>query len=279
MAIDGVRFGETQMIATGLLFSVAGIAFTYARPVQELAAVHPLGSIFHPAVALSTVGQLAIHLGTMVLAVRMARAATTGEESVTSPYEPEWLKMVLAASASPASKKFKPALLNTVVFLVETAQQVAVMAVNYKGRPFMLAATENSAMLWSLLLCGIGLFAAATERWPSLNGALRLVGLPDDAFRVQLLVLLTVSIFGSLLWDRLVVAVYAPRLMLIGYRDAYRALPTFTQLARKLLVLFYWLFAVTMWGLTDNILIMGLFWYLWAKNKFVRKHLRQLEDD
>ena len=80
MAIDGVRFGETQMIATGLLFSVAGIAFTYARPVQELAAVHPLGSIFHPAVALSTVGQLAIHLGTMVLAVRMARAATTGEE-------------------------------------------------------------------------------------------------------------------------------------------------------------------------------------------------------
>jgi hypothetical protein len=48
------------------------------------------------------------------------------------PYEPEWLKMVLAASASPASKKFKPALLNTVVFLVETAQQVAVMAVNYK---------------------------------------------------------------------------------------------------------------------------------------------------
>ena len=119
----------------------------------------------------------------------------------------------------------------------------------------MLAATENSAMLWSLLLCGIGLFAAATERWPSLNGALRLVGLPDDAFRVQLLVLLTVSIFGSLLWDRLVVAVYAPRLMLIGYRDAYRALPTFAQLARKLLVLFYWLFAVTMWGLVSLALV------------------------
>ena len=30
--------------------------------------------------------------------------------------------------------KFKPSLLNTVVFLVQTAQQVSVMAVNYKGR-------------------------------------------------------------------------------------------------------------------------------------------------
>jgi hypothetical protein len=59
---------------------VAGIAFTYARPVQELAGVHPLGSIFHPAVAISTFGQLAIHLATMVLAVRMARDAATGLE-------------------------------------------------------------------------------------------------------------------------------------------------------------------------------------------------------
>ena len=33
---------------------------------------------------------------------------------------------------------------------MQTAQQVAVMAVNYKGRPFMLAATENAAMGTSL---------------------------------------------------------------------------------------------------------------------------------
>jgi hypothetical protein len=144
--------------------------------------VQPLPSIFHPAVALSTIGQLVIHLGTMIVAVRWARAAATGNEVgcaqccvcvcergrvcaqvVTMPYEPEFLTIMLAASGSPASKKFKPALLNTVsacarsrwcavtnvcthahaqvVFLVETAQQVAVMTVNYKGRPFMLAST------------------------------------------------------------------------------------------------------------------------------------------
>ena len=176
MAVDGVRFGEVQLMATGVLLSVAGIAFTYARPVNELAPVQPLPSVFHPAVALSTIGQLAIHLATMVVAVRWAREAATGNEVrwidrrkeeenflfylcmllnfkfllnfkilkvVTSPYEPEFLKLMLAASGSPASKKFKPALLNTVVFLVETAQQVAVMTVNYKGRPFMLASTVS----------------------------------------------------------------------------------------------------------------------------------------
>jgi hypothetical protein len=28
MAVDGVRFGEVQLMATGVLLSVAGIAFT-----------------------------------------------------------------------------------------------------------------------------------------------------------------------------------------------------------------------------------------------------------
>jgi hypothetical protein len=55
--------------------------------------------------------------------------------------------------------KFKPSLLNTVVFLVQTAQQVSVMAVNYKGRPFMLAATENAAMGMSLFAVGALVFA------------------------------------------------------------------------------------------------------------------------
>ena len=38
------------------------------------------------------------------------------------------------------------------------------------------------------------LFASATERWPSLNGALKLVALPDDAFRTNLLTLLVISV-------------------------------------------------------------------------------------
>ena len=45
---------------------------------------------------------------------------------------------------------FKPSLLNTVVFLVETVQRVCVMLVNYKGRPHMMGAIENKTLLISL---------------------------------------------------------------------------------------------------------------------------------
>ena len=38
---------------------------------------------------------------------------------------------------------FMPNLLNTCVFLVETSQCVAVLLVNYKGRPWMKGLTEN----------------------------------------------------------------------------------------------------------------------------------------
>ena len=47
------------------------------------------------------------------------------------------------------SKPFMPNLMNTVVFLVETSQLVAVLFVNYKGRPWMKGLTENHGELHS----------------------------------------------------------------------------------------------------------------------------------
>jgi magnesium-transporting ATPase (P-type) len=38
--LDGVRSGEAQMIASGILLTVASLAFTYARPVQVRANTH-----------------------------------------------------------------------------------------------------------------------------------------------------------------------------------------------------------------------------------------------
>ena len=259
------------MIATGLLLSVAGIAFTYARPVDKLAPVQPLGSIFHPALALSTLGQLIIHLCAMVYAIRITRAAATGDEVVAQPYQPEFVTAFLAASASPASKKFKPALLNTVVFLVETAQQVAVMAVNYKGRPFMLASTENAPMLWSLLACGAGLFAAASEHYPLLNGTLRLVELPSDEFRSQIMAVLAITVFGAFLWDRVIMMLFAPKLVWQGYADAFEALPTFAQLTHKISLGVYWFVVLTAWAVSDSILVLLAGIYFWTKNPAMRK--------
>jgi threonine/homoserine efflux transporter RhtA len=64
-----------------------------------------------------------------------------------------------------------------------TCAQVSVMAVNYKGRPFMLASTENKPMGWSLLAVCVGVFVCAFEVFPWFNDLLKLVPLPSQEFR------------------------------------------------------------------------------------------------
>lgn len=61
------------------------------------------------------------------------------------------------------STPFKPNLLNTVVFLVETAQMVAVPFVNYKGRPWMKGVLENHALFLSVFAGVMGVAFCAWE--------------------------------------------------------------------------------------------------------------------
>lgn len=69
------------------------------------------------------------------------------------------LKMLASIWGAP----FMPNLMNTTIFLVETAQIVSVLFVNYKGRPFMKGMLENHALFWSLFLCIAGITFAAWE--------------------------------------------------------------------------------------------------------------------
>jgi len=74
------------------------------------------------------------------------------------------------------------------------------MAVNYKGRPFMIASTENRPMLYSLLACCAGTFIAAFEVIPMLNDKLQvccpLQYLRDHAFAFVPILQLHASVLG-----------------------------------------------------------------------------------
>lgn len=74
------------------------------------------------------------------------------------------------------------------------------------------------------------------------------------------------QVFGSLLWDRLVTLVFAPQIIIIGHRDAWRALPTLRSLARTGALGLYWLLVFALWGATDSIFVPIAGWYFWAKN-------------
>merc|ERR1719171_41569 len=73
MSVDGTKPSEAQMMASGTLMSVASLAFSFARPVDRMHKVRPLSSIFHPAIFVSLMGQLAIHLGCMVYIASLAK--------------------------------------------------------------------------------------------------------------------------------------------------------------------------------------------------------------
>ena len=239
--LDGIRSSDNQMIASGSALTAASLAFSYATPVHTLSPVRPLRSIFHPANFISLIGQLIIHIGCMVFAVRMVKRSTGEEadfpENVPVAKVPE--AMLRNATEEQRSiwdqgPPFTPSLLNTVVFLVETVQRVCVMLVNYKGRPHMMGAVENKTLLISLASMVCGAFVCAFEVSPWLNNWLQLVPLPDDTFRYKILATLAISVLGTIAWDQIMLLIFAPSILFTAYRDTIRALPTPKDLAKPM---------------------------------------------
>ena len=57
----------------GILLMFASLAFSYARPVEKLSPCRPITTIFHPAIWVSILGQLAIHLGGLMYIIHLTR--------------------------------------------------------------------------------------------------------------------------------------------------------------------------------------------------------------
>lgn len=193
--LDGVKYGDTQMTAMGMLGSISFMSVSRSKPLDRLSKVKPLTSIFHPALFISLLGQFAIHLVTMFLATRNAKS------HLPSDYEPD------------LDGIFKPGILNTVVFLVSNVQQVCVFVVNLQGRPFMTGLTENRPLLWSLLATFILTFMFASESVPNLNKYFQLVPFPDDGFRDYILKLLAIDVCATFFLDRILKFFFCPQIL------------------------------------------------------------------
>jgi len=192
--LDGVKYGDMQMTALGILMSASFVTISRAQPLDKLSKVRPFTSIFHPALFVSILGQFALHLTCMMTAVQMAKAKDPD-------YKPD------------IKGEFEPNLLNSVVFLVGAVQQVSVFVVNLKGAPFMNGLLENRPLLYSLGITFMLVFCCASETIPQLNKYLKLEPFPDGKFRNTILGILAADLFCSLLWDRLMVLLFAPKVL------------------------------------------------------------------
>jgi cation-transporting ATPase 13A1 len=235
ISLEGSRRSERQLIASDWLITTASLAFSYASPCDRMHPIRPLRSLFHPAIFLSMLGQAIIHLGCLHFAVTMAREVMA-EESVARSQGWEgpgladikefWRRQKLIRRGLIAKEQeeeekpftdqlldmwlspFLPNLMNTVVFLVETAQTVAVLMVNYKGQPWMKGLLENRPLFFSAFVVAGAIVAAAWEFSPEANALLHLSPFPSDAFRWKVMGLVTCTLFGSFFWDRFCLAVF-----------------------------------------------------------------------
>jgi cation-transporting ATPase 13A1 len=222
LSLHNARSSERQMMASSWLIMTAAISFSYTTPIDKMHPMRPLKSLFHPAILISILGQAAIHIACMSLAVHWATEAMGPEklQEVT-----EFFRKAKAKEIDPASlcaeddymcemmafwqAPFLPNLLNTVVFLVETSQMISVFFANYKGRPWMKGMMENHALFLSVFACIGGVVVASWEMIPQLNDMIQLAPFPDDAFRYKVVALVAATIAGTFLWDRLCTYLFA----------------------------------------------------------------------
>ncbi|GMF17501.1 unnamed protein product [Phytophthora lilii] len=199
--LDKVKWANSQMMALGMISTVASITLSRATPLDKLSPVRPLTSIFHPALFSSLAGQFALHLGCMIYLTNLAKEYTPeGDLTHSKPGE------------------FQPNVMSTVIFLINGVQTVSVCAVNYKGRPFMKPMTENPGLLYSLGISIVGVFLLCTERMPMFNKVLQIVPMPDPRFTRILTGLLTLEVLGAFVWDQLCLLVFAPKIFIASMR-------------------------------------------------------------
>jgi len=213
--LDGVKYGDSQMTAMGLLGSVSFMSVSRSKPLEKLSRVRPLTSIFHPALFASLLLQFSVHLTTMLLAVFSAKS------HLPEDYEPD------------LDGVFKPGILNTVVFLVSSVQQVTVFVVNLQGPPFMTGVTDNTPLLWSLIATFMLTFMFASETVPGLNRYFQLVPFPDEDFRDFILTILGVDLVACFLLDRLMKLFFSPDILYASFenttsKDLYKLVRSFT---------------------------------------------------
>ena len=233
LSLHNARSSERQMMASSWLIMTAAVSFSYASPLDHMHPLRPLRSLFHPAMIISTLGQAAIHIACMTLAVQWATDAMGPEKlkEVTEFFRKAKLKEIDAAAGCAEedfmcqfqaywTAPFMPNLLNSVVFLVETSQMISVFFANYKGRPWMKGMMENHPLFLSVFACVGGVIVAAWEMVPQLNDMIQLAPFPDDWFRYKVVLLVMATIAGTFLWDRLCTLIFAPAVFRASMEEA-----------------------------------------------------------
>ncbi|KAI1266930.1 cation pump, Ca2+ pump [Xylariaceae sp. FL1019] len=175
--LEGIKFGDGQITISGMLMSVCFLSISRAKSVEGLSKERPQPNIFNFYIIGSILGQFAVHIVTLIYIARFCDRLEPRSEMIDLEAE------------------FKPSLLNSAVYLLQLIQQVSTFAVNYQGRPFREALTENKGMFYGIIgVTGIA-FACSTELIPEINDQMKLVKFSDE-FKMTMTTVMVIDYIG-----------------------------------------------------------------------------------
>lgn len=192
--LDGIKLRDGQATLQGLLLAACFLFISRSKPLKVLSKQRPLPNIFNLYTVLTVITQFAVHFFCLVYLVQEAKIRAPQD-----PLKPEELEIL---TDEEKEKLFEPNIVNSTVYIISMALQIATFAINYRGTPYMESLKDNKPLLYSILATEGVVLLLTLGIVPELSASFEIIDFPPD-FRILLIQVLFADFFCSFLFDRI----------------------------------------------------------------------------